>query len=74
MGTDYWAVVGLFALLLAAMLGLSLSLAASHNEEEKAWLQFRREHHCRIIGEMTGGYKTPPKTGWLCDDGKTYWR
>ena len=74
MDIDDRMVVGLFLLLLAAMLGFALSLAASHNEEEKVWLQFRREHHCRIVGEMTGGYKTPPKTGWLCDDGKTYWR
>lgn len=74
MDIDDRMVVGLFLLLLAAILGFALLLAASHNEEEKVWLQFRREHHCRIVGEMTGGYKTPPKTGWLCDDGKTYWR
>lgn len=67
-------ILGLLLLILAMGGGVVIALAASRNEDEKEWLQFRREHHCRIVGEMTGGYKTPPKTGWLCDDGKTYWR
>jgi hypothetical protein len=67
-------ITGLLLLILAMVTGAIITLAASHNEDEKVWLQFRKEHHCRIVGEMTGGYKTPPKTGWLCDDGRTYWR
>ena len=71
MGLADRIIVGLFLVCLAVVIAVML---LPHRGEEKEWLQFRREHHCRIVGEMTGGYKTPPKTGWLCDDGKTYWR
>jgi len=74
MGLDDRVIVGLLLLLLAAMVGGSFSILYSYKEKEEVWLRFREERHCRIVGEMTGGYKTPPKTGWLCDDGKTYWR
>lgn len=66
-------VIAILLLTLAMLGGAIIALAASHNEDE-VWLQFRKERHCRIVGEMTGGYKTSPKTGWLCDNGMTYWR
>jgi hypothetical protein len=67
-------IVVILLFILAMVIGWLIALSASYNEDEKAWLQFRREHHCRMVGEITGGYKTPPKTGWLCDNGMTYWR
>lgn len=67
-------ILGLLLFILAMSGWALIASTASRNEDEKEWLQFRREYHCRIVGEMTGGYKTSPKTGWLCDDGKTYWR
>lgn len=53
------------------------------------WATFQKDHHCRIVGKMEpstgvgpamggkGGIAVvfiPGKTGYLCDDGITYWR
>lgn len=58
-------------------------------QEQHAWDRFQVDHKCRIVGETdsstgigpTFGGKggvavviVPGKTGWLCDDGVTYWR
>lgn len=55
----------------------------------KDWTQFRTDHHCRVVGQMDGSTGIGPnmsgnggvsvvfiagKTGWLCDDGITYWK
>jgi len=73
----------------AAFLVLALVLGGCDDsaEEEKAWQSFKRLHVCKLTESMpettsTGVTvkgdvlfsTTPPKQGWLCDDGVTYWR
>jgi hypothetical protein len=41
------------------------------NKERKAWREFYAAHDCKKVGRMIGGTE---RTGWLCDDGITYWR
>jgi hypothetical protein len=62
-------------------------------EEFKHWKAFSEQHHCKVVGRMSGDTvttvapiiggnggiavgvsSTPSKTGYLCDDGVTYWR
>jgi len=55
--------------------------------EARQWETFVIEHSCKKIGNIRGDVMTtvatngtvavtttPDKTGWLCDDGVTYWR
>jgi len=56
-------------------------------EDSKHWDAFNAEHHCKVVGRHSGDVATiitsdgkvgtattSSKTGWLCDDGVTYWR
>lgn len=84
-----WAlvsIIGLSALVIILIVG-GLKLAV---DEDNQWLAFAVEHHCRVVGKTSGsvGFGTglvggkigtittyiPGKTGYLCDDGVTYWR
>jgi hypothetical protein len=63
--------------------------------DAQEWTQFKIDHHCVEVGEMSGSVTavpttsvgsngsvsfgvgtayTPGKTGYHCDDDKTYWR
>lgn len=55
--------------------------------EGKKWDRFVVDHHCKVVGRLSGDLvpvfggdgkvgvgATPDKTGWQCDDGVTYWR
>lgn len=53
--------------------------------DQKEWDAFSATHRCVIVGKTQGETQiviggnggtvyTPPKTGWKCDDGITYWR
>jgi len=58
--------------------------------EAKQWGEFAVTHNCKVVGKMSGstgvglGFVngqvgtvvtgTSGKTGYLCDDGVTYWR
>lgn len=57
--------------------------------DEAKWAKFSAARHCKVVGRMSGSAMvspvisekggvaitlTPDKTGWLCDDGVTYWR
>lgn len=56
-------------------------------KEAQHWEQFKVEHNCKIVGQSQGEISTgigtdgkvttivgQDKTGYLCDDGVTYWR
>lgn len=77
---------GLLVVIIVAIIGLC-AWAAIHDTNE--WKQFSIAHHCRVVGQMDGSTAVGPsiggkggvsvvyvpgKTGWLCDDGITYWR
>lgn len=43
------------------------------------WKDFANAHHCQEVGEISAsvtsnGSIVPGKTGYKCDNGKTYWR
>jgi len=46
-----------------------LSLYFSVSVDDGNWEQFRLEHHCQI--QVSSGKQD---SGWLCDDGKVYYR
>lgn len=56
-------------------------------KERKEWEKFKVEHKCKVVAYISGSTfntidakgnigvgATDPKTGWLCDDGITYYR
>lgn len=56
-------------------------------KEHKAWTRFKTEHECKVVAKVepvttpifnsdgpTSFQVQPGKTGWLCNDGVTYWR
>ena len=57
----------LFGLLLVA--AISLAIYESILEERK-WQSFKVAQECNIVGKQKG----TTSTGWLCNDGVTYWR
>lgn len=75
--TALFAAAGLFLVL--AVYGMAM--------EARGWAAFKEEHHCRVVGRMSGELltslttngqlaftPTPDRTAWACDDGVTYWR
>ena len=75
-------------LLLSIVIGglLVLGVWAGIVSEQK-WAAFKIEHNCKIVEKYHGsdsiGFNTDgtttiilgeSKTGWLCNDGITYWR
>lgn len=68
---SFMSVIGL--VLVASFLALVFIIKADADEQER-WLQYRKEHKCRVVGEMDRLSKTPPITVWLCNDGKTHIR
>lgn len=65
---------------------LAVSVWAMY-EQGRQWNLFRVEHHCKKVGETGSTVGTgistsgkvvttvnPGQTGWLCNDGITYWR
>lgn len=80
------ALIGIGAVVLIALMVFA---GFSYNAEHKQWQAFSEAHHCKVVGQMSGDLlvspvvssrggvavtSTPDKTGWLCDDGVTYWR
>ena len=71
MDREFLAITGGLVGFVLALVGLALW---DMNRSERAWAEFSYAHNCKVIGQMTGGYKTGPKTGYRCDDGMEYWR
>jgi hypothetical protein len=55
--------------------------------ESRTWESFKIAHNCQVVGQKRGSVQmgmssngsavsmvSPSETGWLCDDGVTYWR
>lgn len=76
----------IIGIIIVALLALGV-WAAMHDANE--WKQFSVEHHCKVVGHMSGSTAVGPstggkggvavvfvpgKTGYACDDGQTYWR
>jgi hypothetical protein len=71
------------SIIIAVCILLVLALAS----EQRQWDDFVKQHHCKVTQRMSGetfttinangtvGFgATDDKTGWLCDDGVTYWK
>jgi hypothetical protein len=72
-----------------AELGIVLAIAAfilllcawavhESRRETREWVDWRNAHGCKPVARIEGttvykGYVNP-KTGWLCDDGMTYYK
>lgn len=52
-----------------------MMIRACHDEyrESEDWKKFQIDHKCKVIGYSSAQYRTPAKTGYLCDDGLQYW-
>jgi hypothetical protein len=72
-------VAAIVVVLVLAFIGIS--------SEAKEWEAFRAAHKCKVVGHIRGEAFntinssgsvgigiTSDKTGWLCDDGVTYYR
>lgn len=76
----------IFAITIGALIAI-VAVFVGMADESAQWTQFKADHDCKVVGKMAGniintigpngqvgiGYN-PDKTGWLCDDGVTYWR
>lgn len=72
--------------LLLTFLGLIALLVWIAIEENRLWQAFRVAHKCHVTAKISGSTfntfdgknvgvgSVPPKTGWTCDDGITYFR
>lgn len=77
--------------IVGAIVGLLGFVAAAMVKEHKHWQQFKADHHCKVVAQVSGDVfttvgigsngqvttgvgSTGSKTGWLCDDGVTYYR
>lgn len=96
--SDLWEDFGWFGALLAGTIALLVFLVLPVAVwmavlGERDWERFKIDHHCQVVGKMSGSVvttvgptfggqggiavgvgSTPDRTGWLCDDGVTYWR
>lgn len=63
-----------FGIVGALTLGAIVLLVYAGIGEEQEWNIFRSAHRCKVVGQQSGSYYVPEKTGYLCDDGVTYWR
>lgn len=43
--------LGIILIILGAIAGVLISVIRQDNEEERAWLKFRIQNHCRIVGQ-----------------------
>lgn len=76
----YEILVGFICIVFVGAL-ISALIIASH-KDHILWEAFRTEHNCKAVNQIKGdlistsnGFAvTPDKTGWLCDDGVTYYR
>lgn len=74
---------------LALGIGLFAAAFGALTADQKQWDAFAATHACKVVGRMSGDVlvspvfsdkggvavtSTPDKTGWLCNDGVTYWR
>ena len=78
-GIEIWIGVAIVAVLALAFISMYA--------KAKKWHAFRAAHNCKVVGHIRGeafntfssngsvgvGF-TGDKTGWLCDDGVTYYR
>lgn len=73
-------------ILVLCVLAIILGVVGTVHEAQ-IWETFKQEQHCRVVSSSTpttttgfdtsGNFvvmTTPGKTGWLCDDGVTYYR
>jgi len=68
--------VGSFALLTFVLpVGCVLLVVNEVDRGERKWEQWSKDHQCRPVTHLpSSGLFGDPKTGWLCDDGETYFR
>lgn len=86
---DMWEDGWFGRLLLFGIPSLIILMIVGSIQDAQQWAQFKTEHACKIVGQMRGDISIAPivggnggvaisqssdKTGWLCDDGVTYWR
>jgi len=43
-------------------------------EAQAAWDEFSAQHDCRVTLKVEPNFRRSGATGYLCDDGVTYWR
>lgn len=80
---DWWLPV----IIILAMAAFLVMIGVALVKGAEQWAAFKEEHHCRVVGRVSGDLltsftsngqlaftSTPDKTGWACDDGVTYWR
>lgn len=58
----------------AAMVGCWGVLIDDANKGHSKWDEFKAEHHCKVVAQLPGGLFDSSRTGWLCDDGVTYFK
>jgi hypothetical protein len=52
----------------------AICIYLGRDPEGNAFDKFRVEHHCTVAGRTEWAIRKPEQTGFLCDDGITYWR
>jgi hypothetical protein len=79
------AVDGELMVIIAMVLGLVVLIAVvgmAALEDGKRWKQFKVDHACKVVAKKEGQYVSggngggyiSAQTGWLCDDGVTYFK
>ncbi len=75
--------LALIALVVLLVIG---ALVAAESDEKHKWETFKQEHSCKIVAKIDGETNlivtsrdigvtgSSPKTGWLCNDGITYYK
>jgi hypothetical protein len=66
-----WVVMAVNA---AAMVGCWGMLIDDSQKQHRKWEQWAKDHKCKVVSRMPGGFFDSPRTGWLCDDGVTYFK
>ena len=75
------------AVMLLVVLVVLAAVTALAVYDSRQWSAFKKEHNCKIVSKINGDVftafttdgkaavgSTSGKTGWLCDDGVTYYR
>jgi len=64
-----------------SIIALIVAMCFASQKDRKEWEAFRDAHKCKVVAKRDGQYVytknggwTDPQTGWLCDDGITYFK
>lgn len=66
-----WLVLGANTV---AMVGCFGMMVDDDQKRHRAWEAWATEHRCKVVSRIPGGFFENERTGWLCDDGVTYYR